>query len=195
MAITNGYCTLSELKARLSITDNTDDTILENVIEAASRVIDSDCNTRFYAANETRYYSAEAPGVVVVDDLLSVSALATDDGLDYTFSITWATTDYLLFPFNATPYREIRVKQNGAKLFPRSSYAGLVKVTGSFGYSSTTPDAINEACLILSARYFKRKDAIFGVTGVPELGTFQLMGQLKKDSEYQQAIAKYVRYL
>lgn len=195
MAISNGYCTLNELKARLGITDNADDTILENVIEAASRVIDSDCNTRFYAANETRYYSAEAHGLVTVDDLLSVSSLATDDALDGTYSTTWAATDYQLYPFNSTPYREIRVKPAGTKLFPISAYRGLIKVTGSFGYSASTPDAINEACLILSARYFKRKDAIFGILGTPELGTIQMMGELRKDSEYQHAIAKHKRYL
>lgn len=192
MAISNGYCTLNELKARLGITDNADDTILENVIEAASRVIDSDCNTRFYAASETRYFSAEAPGVVTVDDLLSVSSLTTDDNVDGTYSTTWATTDYQLMPFNSTPYREIRVKPGGAKLFPVSAYQGLVKVIGSFGYSSTTPDAINEACLILSARYFKRKDAIFGVLGSAELGTLYIQN-LNKDGEYIRAIQKFVR--
>lgn len=194
MAISNGYCTLSELKARLDIDDTTDDTILENVIEAASRVIDKDCNTRFYAASETRYYSAEAPGVVTVDDLLSVSSLATDEALDGLYSTTWATTDYQLLPFNSTPYREIRVKPTTTKYFPVSSYKGRVKVTGSFGYSATTPDAINEACLILASRYFKRKDAVFGILGTPELGTIQMMGELKKDSEYQQAIARFKRY-
>jgi hypothetical protein len=194
MAISNGYCTLNELKARLGITDSADDTILENVIEAASRAIDSDCNTRFYAGNETRYYTADAHGVVTVDDLLSVSALATDDALDGTYSTTWAATDYQLYPFNSTPYREIRVKPMGTRLFPISAYRGLIKVTGSFGYSSTTPDAINEACLILSARYFKRKDAIFGILGTPELGTIQIMGELKKDSEYQKALQKVKRY-
>ena len=40
MAITNGYATLAELKAYLGIADTVDDTMLENIIESASRSID-----------------------------------------------------------------------------------------------------------------------------------------------------------
>ena len=37
MAIINGYATLAEAKAYLSISDSIDDTMLENMVEAASR--------------------------------------------------------------------------------------------------------------------------------------------------------------
>jgi hypothetical protein len=64
MAITNGYVTLPELKARLYSAnpnmqqDPLDDAGLERVIEAVSRWIDADRGRRFYAATETRYYTA-----------------------------------------------------------------------------------------------------------------------------------------
>ena len=49
MAVTNGYCTLAELKLQLGgIADTDDDTLLEKAIESASREIDRYCETRFF---------------------------------------------------------------------------------------------------------------------------------------------------
>ena len=53
MAITNGYCTLAEIKAALRLTDTADDTLLENSIEGASRRIDGYCGTFFYQTLKT----------------------------------------------------------------------------------------------------------------------------------------------
>ena len=40
MALTNAYTTLQTVKAALRITDNVDDTLIENAINTASRMID-----------------------------------------------------------------------------------------------------------------------------------------------------------
>lgn len=182
MAITNGYATAAELKTRLGISDATDDSPIEAVIEAASRAIDAHCRRRFYAANETRYYTAEDHDIVFVDDVLSVSALATDSG-NRTYATTWATTDYDLEPHNATlngqPYTMICTTPQGSYHF--TAHKKGVKVTGSFGYSATTPDLVNEACLIQAARLFKRKDAPFGIAGVGDLGEIRLTSALDPD--------------
>ena len=60
MAITNGYTTLTAMKNFLSITDSSDDTLLEGFIESASRSIDRIANRRFYAdaAASARKYRA-----------------------------------------------------------------------------------------------------------------------------------------
>lgn len=149
------------------------DGILENVIEAASRKIDAHCHRRFYAASETRYYTPKISRMLFVDDLLSVTTLKTDDDGDRTYENTWAATDYDLLPLNAAldgePYTMIEVTPNGSYAFV-PSLTKSVEIAGSFGYASTTPDEVNEACLILGARLFKRKDAPFGVIGSPDLG-------------------------
>ncbi len=49
-----------------------------------------------------------------------------------------------------------------------------VKITGKFGYSATTPPAVAEACLILAAQLFKRKDTPQGVSGNAELGVLRV---------------------
>lgn len=178
MAITNGYATLSEIKARLAVptADTGDDTVLEAVIEAASRAIDGFTGRQFYATSATRYFTAEAGDLLFVDDLLSVTTLKTltaNSAGTRTYGDTWATTDYDLEPFNVTPYTRIRTNPGGRYAFPTEAKG--VEIAGSWGYSSTAPDAINEACLIQAARLFKRKDAPFGVLGSENMGFARLM--------------------
>lgn len=172
MAITNGYCSLSELKARLGITDTNDDTVLEAVIEAASRAIDGETGRVFYATTETRYFTAEDGELLFVDDLLSVTSLKTDLDGDRVYETTWSATDYDLEPYNRTPKTRIQMAPYGTRYFP--SVRRGVEITGSWGYSATAPDAINEACLLMAARLFKRKGAPFGVLMNPDLGTARI---------------------
>ena len=92
MAITNGYATLAQLKSSLTITDTSDDALLELAITSTSRMID-DFTGRFFYANGTvnspviRYYTPLDPWSLAVDDYVSISAIATDDN----FNQTWST--------------------------------------------------------------------------------------------------------
>lgn len=176
MPIVNGYATLAEVKARLSIetADTADDTSLEQVIAAASRMIDSETAREFYATTDTRYYTADDAGFLVTDDLITITTLATDETGDRTYTATWATTDYDLTPTNKPPHNIVTTPPNGRYGFP--PYARGVKVVGSFGYCATGahPAPIREACIIQAVRIFKRKDSPFGVFGTPELGMARL---------------------
>lgn len=194
MAIVNGYATLNELKARLSIpaADTADDSILEAVVEAASRAIDKVCNRYFFstAAGQVRYFTAASSVLVLIEDCQAVSAVATDRNLDRTWSNAIPAADYELGPLNnpsiSYPYTELRMKPLAGEAFDLSREA--VKVTGTFGFSAV-PDAINEACLILAGRLFKRKDAPFGVAGGGEVG--QSIAIRAIDPDVQVLIAPY----
>lgn len=174
MAITNGYATLAELKAYLGLPsdDTVDDAVLEARIESASRAIEQETGRVFYATTATRYFTAEHGDLLFIPDLLSITTLKTDSDGDRVYETTWAATDYDLEPFNETPYTRIRLTPSGRYSFP--THAKGVEVVGSWGYSSTTPNAIREACLILASRYFKRKDAPFGVAGTAEMGQMRI---------------------
>ena len=52
------------------------------------------------------------------------------------------------------------------------------------------PDAIERAALLLATRYFKRKDAPFGVLGTPELGFMRVTA---KDPEIRALLNPYRR--
>jgi len=191
MAITNGYATLAEVKARLGINDSNEDSVIEATIEAASRLIDQATGRVFYATTATRYFTAADPDLLFLpDDLLSVTTLKTDEDGDRTYEITWAATDYDLEPYNATPYTRIQVAPRGTRTFPPTRRG--VEIVGSWGYNATGsyPDMVNEACLILAARYYKRKDSPFGTTGTAEYGIMRLS---KTDPDVAGLLRGFVR--
>jgi hypothetical protein len=167
MGILSGYTSLEVLKARLGISDGTDDAALEAVITAVSRAIDDYCGRRFYAASETRYFTARHGDRLMVDDLLSVTSLATDDDGDRTYETVWAATDYDLEPANAAldgePYWEIRAAPEGRYSFPSTSRG--VKIVGSFGFAATTPAVIEEATLAQCKLVFDARNSVSGVEG------------------------------
>jgi hypothetical protein len=174
MAIANGYCTLAELKAALRITDNTDNTLLENCIEAASRRIDGYCGRYFYTQNATvKMFARDDMTVFLRDDLVSITTLSTDDDGDGTFETVWtANTDYAIEPYDANllgiPY--FRITAVGGKTFPMFTVPPLpgVQVAGVWGYPAL-PDDVREACVLLSMRGFARYNAALGVVGFGDM--------------------------
>jgi hypothetical protein len=174
MAISNGYCTLNEVKSALRITDNTDDALLENAIEGASRRIDGYCGRRFYQQNATlSLYAIDSYTLPTQDDLYSVTTLKTDDDGDGTYETTWTTgVDYQLEPLDALitgqPIRTITAI--GGKTFPLFSLPALpsAQIVGVWGWSAI-PDDVREACVLLTMRGFARYNAALGVVGFADM--------------------------
>lgn len=188
MAISNGYCTLAEVKAAARIIDTVDDTLLEMSVEAASRQIDGYCNRNFFVAGtvaSARVFAASNSDFVWVDDFASTSGLVveTSDDLGGVYSTVWGTADYQLEPLNgfsdgvAWPYT--RIRSTGGKAFPfgDSDFGGDrlagVKVTARWGWSEV-PAAVRQACILLTSRLFKRFDSPLGVAGFGDLGAIRV---------------------
>lgn len=182
MAITNGYCTLAEVKAAARITDNLDDTLLELSIEAASREIDAFTERIFYQTTAARVFVPVGSTMCEIDDLVSVTSVQTaDDGV--IFDTTWSATDYQLAPLNGLASGLVQsytqIWAIGSNLFPTwQSVTGLgspatVKITGVWGWSAV-PTAIKQACVILAMRQFKRYDSPLGVAGFGDLGAIRV---------------------
>ena len=196
MTIVNGYCTLAEARTWLGFktSDTTDDdALIEAIVEEVSRWIDNKCQRRFYknTVAETRYYTARDEYIVETDDIVSLTSLKTDDDGDGTFETTWSTDNYVLWPFNGEePYRRIEVNRGSMTyLFPRVKKG--VQAVGIFGWSSV-PSTIKRACIMQTARIFKRQDAIFGVAGSTAMGEITLT-QPGLDVDIEQMIKTYVR--
>ena len=191
MAITNGYCSLNDLKAWLGISGTVDDTRLELAIEAASRAIDAETSRRFYAVSLTIYPIADLPdSVLLPEDLLTVTSIATDVTGTRVYE-TWGASDYELEP-EAAPYRAVWVAPGSSRFFPVHGRR-RVRITGTWGYCAinAVPDAIERAALLLATRYFKRKDAPFGVVGTPELGFMRVTA---RDPEIRALLNPYRRF-
>jgi hypothetical protein len=173
MAITNGYCTLADVKAALRLTDNADDVLLENSIEAASRRIDGYCGTFFYQKAATIDLFTRFPYYCPIPDLASsVITLRTDDTGDGSFSTTWSASDYFLEPtdtvITGVPYR--RIVASGARTFPLlfDPSRPAIRLTGTFGYPSV-PDDVREACVLLAMRGFARYNSALGIVGFADM--------------------------
>ena len=185
MAITNGYCSLADIKSSLRITDTVDDSLLELAVEAASREIDGMCERQFFTTNATRIYAPRDSLVVETDDIVTVTSIKVSSAADGIFDITWSPSDYQLEPLNgfasgiAVPRNQIRAV--GDFTFPLSGGEATVQVIGTFGYSPL-PTAIKQATVILASRIFKRNDAPLGVAGFGDLGVIRV-GKIDPDVE------------
>lgn len=187
MAITNGYTTLNAMKTFLSIADNSDDTLLEGMVEAASRSIDRIANRRFYldSTASARQYRAYNEVFAYVDDIGTTSnlAVALDEDGDGVFETSLTlNTDFLLDPLTASslgrPFTQLTIVNTSYSwpVFPGIFSNGLrpgVQVTARWGWPSV-PDDIETACQILTADLYKRKDSPGGILGLGDLGAIRM---------------------
>lgn len=191
------YATSTELKATLSLSSETfadDDIAL--ALTAASRAVDNVCDRRFYAdadVNQVRYYSPVDGRRVFIDDLVTLTALATDPGGDGTFEETWTlNTDFVLEPLNAVadgePFTSIRVHPRAVFYLP-IGYPRSVKVTGKFGWAAV-PEAVKMATKIVATKAFKRsREAPFGFISAGDLA----MRIAQNDPDVQFLLSGYQR--
>ena len=176
MAITNGYCTLAEVKAALRLTDNVDDTLLENAIESASRRIDGYTGRFFYKTSQTpiTMYPYNEYLLFFPADVATNSITIK---IDTTANGTYATTlvqgvDYLLEPtdtvLQSRPYLNARMVGGATfPLFVTPSFP-TVQVTAQWGWNAV-PDDVNQACVLLAMRQFARLNAALGVVGFADM--------------------------
>lgn len=202
MAITNGYCTLADVKAALRITDTVDDALLEIAVESASRQIDGICERVFFQTSATRVYAPTDSFTCDIDDLVTLTTLKTSSQANGTFDVTWASTDRQLEPLNGLSggtYRPFdTIRAIGDYLFPlwdpksTNNNEATVQVVGTFGWSSI-PTAIKQATILLAMRGFKRYDSPLGVAGFGDLGVIRV-GKVDPDIEALVMPYKKVRF-
>lgn len=189
--ITNGYCSLADVKASLGITDNIDDALIELAIESASRAIDSDCERQFFSTSATRVFAPRDSYITETDDIVSITTLKTSSAADTNYDITWQASDYQLEPLNGlsggmpTPYTQIRAV--GDYTYPLSGGEATVQIVGVFGFASV-PVAIKQATVLYASRIFKRNDSPLGVAGFGDIGVIRVS---RIDPDIASLIAPY----
>ena len=176
MAITNGYCTLAELKSALRITDSTDDTLLESAIESASRRIDGYTGRFFYqtASTAVPMYPYDEYLLVFPNDVATTTiTIKIDSEANGTYATTLTQgTDYVLQPRNvpiySRPYESARMV--GGATFPLFTLPSFetVQVTTVWGWASI-PDDVNQVCILLAMSQFARLNAALGVVGFADM--------------------------
>ena len=188
MAITNGYCTLNDVKAALNIEDSMDNAAIEIAIATASRMIDDYTGRFFYkdgtvGAPATRYYTPTDYWILPTDDFVSISEIATDDNFNRTYDTIWTASDSMFEPVNnpSRGWPMSRILAVGAYVFPWN-LPQSVRVRGVFGLS-TVPYEVKTAAKIQASRLFLRNQSPFGIAGNTDLGTVLLAAKLDADVE------------
>tara|TARA_Y100000114_G_scaffold67646_1_gene61993 strand:- start:6891 stop:7493 length:603 start_codon:yes stop_codon:yes gene_type:complete len=194
------YASLAEVKAALQITDTVDDSLITMAVTSASALIEGFCGRRFDSASATRYFAADNAYVLQVDDLVSVTSIASSSQSDGTYDVTWAATDYQLEPLNGyadgLDFPTTRIRAIDRYLWPASStingFEADVKIVGTWGFSSV-PSQVNQAAVIQAMRIFKRLDSPLGVAGFGDFGAMRVSKGL--DPDVAQLVAPYVRHV
>lgn len=161
----------SQAKAWLNISDNEDDALIAALTSAVSRQVRSHCGRSFNSEpNQTataRYYTPLDYCTVIIDDAYEITAVATDNGDDGTYSTTWSTSDWYAWPPNGQsasgetgwPYTAIKAVES--REFPYAARPS-VKVTAKWGWSdsdtSDIPADVELACRMLLAEFYRAKD-------------------------------------
>lgn len=172
------YCTLAEIKAQIPesiyATVTTYDAAISPLITTASRLIDrlmGRWDNFFSGSSETRYFNGVQGDCIQIDEFVSVSAVyVSEQGGVASGSYTQlAATDFYPEPANATlnhrPYNALVMDYiNGAELawFP---FRKAVKVVAVFGWSSTPPQEVKQACIIQTIRWVMRSKQMYQDTG------------------------------
>jgi hypothetical protein len=178
------YCTIDELKAALRVGDTQDDTEMRLAIPAASRAIDHATNRQFGKTDavETRTFRAEWIGAEGFWRTRRLDDIQTTDGLVVTIN-GQATTDFELAPEDADvrgePWTVMHTRAATPPTFGVSRYT--IQVTATFGWTDI-PVPVANACVLQAQRFFKRKDAPFGIAGSPDAGSeMRLLAKVDPD--------------
>lgn len=173
MSITNGYCTLTELKAALGVSDTADDTALERAINSASRQIDGYCGRRFWQDAEAtvKYFTAQDWGTCLFRgdvegaDATTITEVAVDSGAGTYTAL--ASSSWRAAPQSGSrPFDRVVSLRGG--LFP--TFDEGVRVTGRFGWAAV-PDEVAEATVMQASQIFKQtREAPFGMSSSPIFG-------------------------
>jgi len=184
----NDYATLAEVQAGFpdSLIATTTDTaftgLIESMITRASRLIDREVGRwpgYFYPTTDTatRYYDGSGDIEQPIDDCCSLTsvAVAESGGVASTSYTTWTEdTDFYVSPYNWSannePVHELVIDWNSGKS-GWYRYRKAVQVVGIFGWSTTLPDDIKEACIIQTVRWYMRsKQGYQDASANPEVG-------------------------
>ena len=194
------YVTVAEIKADIPdspLADEVDftyDTVLGNMVTAASRMIDryvGGWDNFFYPTtdSQTRYFDASGEEMQYIDPMVSLTSVAVSESggraaSDYT---SWTKdTDYFVSPYNyasiGMPIMSLVIDNDSGSKGTWGTTRKGVKVVGIFGWSATPPADIEQACKIQAVRWFMRaKQGYQDASANPNLGEMYYMKELDPD--------------
>lgn len=189
------YITVANLRSYMGDPSGTADAgSMQSAVTAASRRVETLCGRTFFVPtgqtvkyfDPTNWYECD-----FIDrdgqrwDLANTTGLVVqvDIGYNQSYATTYVVgTDFDLSPTNGTkagqpwPYQSMMSLSNSGSTFPIQTpgFKETIKITGSWGWPTATPDDVIQACYVLAEGIYKRKDAPFGVAGNGAFGDIRV---------------------
>lgn len=173
MALGDPYVTAEELKERLKIDDESDDTEIASAVTAASAAVNRFCRRQFHKTDSPspRSYVTTGDGLLLTDDFHTVIGLVVG-------STAYSAEVHILEPDNGVvdgepgwPYW--RIYGDGL--------SGRVTVTAAWGWAAV-PGPVVEATYMTAIEIYKMKDAPFGVQGMADFGLIRIRDNARTNS-------------
>lgn len=161
------YATPDEVRAWLGVQNQVgpdDMPLLATVLAATEDAVNQYCGRTFGAvgSSEDRVFMAHGCRTMI-DDAQTVTGVAYSlNRLNY---MTIGSLYWYLDPPNRLP------KTTLVTTVPVGPW---VKVTGTFGYGATVPNAVSLATIMLATRLFLRRNSATGVMGLNEFGVVRV---------------------
>jgi hypothetical protein len=192
------YASVATLRAHIDKTGNEDDVVLARILDAATISIDRACNRYLRgfayfqapAVASARTYAGSGKVWQRIDPCIAVTLVEVKDSAtadDYT---AWDAADWLAFQgsyerptFGTLPYTALMASVNGDYYkFTKSLRGPTVRVSARWGGYASPPADIAEACVMQSARWYKREQSAMSDTlATPEMGMLLYQKSLDPD--------------
>ena len=168
------YATTAQVKAYLPDLGTDHDTVLGDIAERASRIIDRFTGRRFDTVVEARLFEGTGTNRIFVSDLVSVSLIRVKQ--DGTIGITWTTvpaSNYFLGPPRRSEWPAqlvdvgITSTVSGFPLGYRT-----VEITGTWGWAAVPKD-IEEATIELAVQMWRSRGSgadQYGIDSIQQPG-------------------------
>ena len=158
--VANGYCTLQQVKDSLNpkglTTLAVDDAFIEQLVNFASRYIDSETNDTWYSSASTRLFDAprNIKDILFFDmPNISITTVTNGDGT------LLPSTAYIQIPANTSPKYGIQLLWGAGYnwILDNGSPQQAISIAGSWGNSATVPPDIQQACLSIVVNIYRRR--------------------------------------
>jgi len=188
------YCTVADIKSYLTIGQDIDDVLLENVIERATKMIETYTHRVFQCDSATsRFFDAEQDTsqkrrrLWLRYDCAEISYVKNGDGS------TILATNYVTLPRNETPIYAIDLKLSYDDVFFwDESPEDAIEVSAFWAYSKTPPLDIVQACVRLSTFLYKQKDTTSDIERPILTGDGSTIMPVRLPKDVEQILKPYI---
>ena len=177
------YATAEDLRAQVDVNRTIHDSVLDGMLEAASRAIDGICNRPdgflALAVGTERRYPGNADGYISIGECVAVTSVKAITWDSLLVETQTALTDWyaykgsFAFPVYEPPYTAIMLEGS----FPESKTPNIA-VVARWGYADAIPALVRQATITIAARWWMRGRSAWSDAVMPEGGGTLLYRQV-----------------